>query len=59
MDLLRDRAVIVTGGAQGIGLATVATFLREGARVSSPRAATPTPATAPPKGSARETGSSL
>ena len=33
MDLLRDRAVIVTGGAQGIGLATVATFLREGARV--------------------------
>ncbi|MDX2814624.1 3-oxoacyl-ACP reductase FabG [Streptomyces sp. PA03-5A] len=33
MGLLRDRAAIVTGGAQGIGLTTVATFLREGARV--------------------------
>ena len=33
MDLLRDRAAIVTGGAQGIGLSTVETFLREGARV--------------------------
>ncbi|MEU8795376.1 3-oxoacyl-ACP reductase FabG [Streptomyces sp. NPDC048643] len=33
MSLLSERAAIVTGGAQGIGLSIVETFLREGARV--------------------------
>ena len=35
MDLgFRDRAVVVTGGSSGIGLATVRAFLEEGARVA-------------------------
>lgn len=33
MKRMEDRNVIVTGGAQGIGLCAVETFLREGARV--------------------------
>lgn len=35
MDLnLKDRHIVITGGASGIGLATAREFLREGARVS-------------------------
>ena len=31
--LLADRRIIVTGGASGIGAATVLAYVREGARV--------------------------
>ncbi|MCF7822607.1 MAG: 3-oxoacyl-ACP reductase FabG [Candidatus Marinimicrobia bacterium] len=35
MDLLKDRVAIITGGAAGIGMATVGRFLSEGAIVSA------------------------